>query len=87
MKLMQSMVRVATGIADKEIAKMVNLAVTVRDDPKLSARDRMRAVELLNAMIAKGIDVAQYIDKTERLDSGKPTENVGVKLLKVEFDE
>jgi hypothetical protein len=83
---MQRVVNASEQLADKQLVKMINFAVSVRDNEDASDRDRMRAVELLNAMIAKGVDVAQYIDKLDRIDSGKPTERTEV-TLKVTFDE
>lgn len=54
----------------------VLFARTVREDPKACNRDRIRASELLTSLMERGVDVAEKIDKIDRLDSGKATENI-----------
>jgi hypothetical protein len=39
-------------------------------------RERLRAAELLATLAHKGLDVAMYVDKNLRLDSGKPTDRM-----------
>lgn len=63
-------------VAEEQYRKNVQLAVEMRDDPRRADRVRQRAAEFLNAMIEKGVDIAMYIDKTERIDSGQATERV-----------
>lgn len=86
MKLMQSVVRVANNIAAEELSKMIRFAVSVRDNEECSARDRMRATELLASLMNKGIDVAQYIDKAERAAAGISTESATVRIV-VEYQD
>ena len=63
-------------VAGEGLAKAIRLAQSLVDDDLATARDRLRASEFLSSVTAKGIDVAMYLDKNDRLDSGKLTENV-----------
>ena len=85
--LLQRMVEHSTNLADIEIEKTVRMAVSIRDDPDATRRDRMRAGELINALVAKGVDVAMYLHKNERLDDGHLTERVEHVSYAVAFDE
>lgn len=87
MALMGRVVKAVDKMADSELEKIIRFAVEVRDDTSNHARERMRAAELLNTMIAKGVDIAQYIDKNDRLDKGKPTANVVNVTYVLVFDE
>ena len=86
MGLMKKVVAVSHKLVDEQVQKIIDVAVSIRDNPDASGRDRLRASELLEKLAAKGVDVAQYIDKTERLDQGKPTENVN-EVFRLSFDE
>lgn len=68
----------AEDLADRDWGQIVQFAARVRDDKTASIRDRIRATELLTTLIAKGVDVAVILDKNERLDGGKSTENVAI---------
>ena len=88
MTLMQKVVNATDKLYDLEIQKIVDFAVGVRDHPDAGFRDKLRACELLNNLMEKGIDVAQYLDKNDRLDSGKSTENIKEDVnYKIAFDE
>lgn len=80
--LLQRMVEKAESLADGEIAKIVTFAVRIRDDETLTPRDRMRASELLTALISKGIDIALYMDKSDRAEGGQATERIVVEYVK-----
>lgn len=75
---LQSFVRKTDDIAEDQIAQIVRFAVNLRDDPDSTPRDRLRASELLMSIVNKGIDVAMYLDKSERVDDGANTERVEV---------
>ncbi len=67
----------ASALHDSDWDATVAFARGVRDDEAASVRDRIRASELLAGLSERGIDVAEKVDKIERLDSGQNTENVG----------
>ncbi len=75
-RTMQSAVDRGLTIGQAGLAKAIVFASEMLDDPESTHRDRLRASEFLASVAAKGIEVSMYLDKTERLDSGKPTENV-----------
>lgn len=87
MRLMQRMVGLGHTLMDEQIKQIVNMAVGIRDHAEASARDRLRAGELLAALIARGVDVAMYLDKNNRIDDGKLTELVGHRNYAVAFDD
>lgn len=86
MRLMQRMVGLGHSMLDEQIQKIIETAVAVRDHPQASTRDRLRAGELIKSLIDRGIDVAMYLDKNNRMDDGKPTEIVDNRILRLEFD-
>jgi hypothetical protein len=78
-------------IHESELEATLTFASTVRDTPTASVRDRIRAAELLAMLMERGIDVADKLDKMERLESGHDTERVGGRIevgtkIKVEMD-
>lgn len=64
-------------LTESELAANIKFAVGVRDDPSASRRDKLRAVAHLDALMARGVDIAMYLDKCDRLDGGGVTERVG----------
>lgn len=58
-------------LSEAEAAANIRFAVAVRDDPNSVARDKLRAIEVLEAMRARGINTAMYLDGKERLESGE----------------
>jgi hypothetical protein len=55
----------------------------LKAENRADARTKMRANELLVALMDKGVGVAVDLDKMDRLDRGQSTENVnyGVRYL------
>lgn len=60
----------------------VRFCRAIQADEKASARDRLRASELLTSLVDRGIGVAESLDKMDRLDNNKPTENHIVKFIR-----
>lgn len=63
-------------IGEGGLARAVRMAESIIDSDDASPRDRLRAGEFLAALAHKGIEVAINESKNERLDTGKPTENL-----------
>lgn len=75
--LLTRAVQTGQEVTERETAANIRFAVSVRDDPASNTRDKLRATEFLEALAARGIDVALYLDKCDRLDGGHVTERVG----------
>jgi hypothetical protein len=86
LSVLQKQVTSAAVLSEQQAADNVRFAMAVRDDPLASHRDRLRAMELIESMIARGINVAMYMDKNDRLDSGKLTENAGLTFNLIPVD-
>ncbi len=74
MRLIQRAVKHHWDIPPEWLEKFPKVAAQIAANPERSARDRMRAIELLAALRRQDIDVAQIADKLERLEEGSATE-------------
>ncbi len=72
---------------NSELEKNIRFAIGVRDDENASHRDRLRAMELLESIAKRGIDIAMYLEKNERIDSGQATESVVFNIVPLEKKE
>lgn len=86
--LLQREVERGSELTDAQADANVRFAVAVRDDPASTRRDQLRALELLEAMRSRGVNVALYLDKADRVEAGKPTETVEHthRVYRLEFD-
>ena len=76
LRIMQRAVERGEAVGDGGLAEAIIFAKSVIANKKASGRDRLRASEFLASVTAKGIDVAMYLDKNNRIDDGKDTERV-----------
>jgi len=75
-RTMQSAVNRGLTVGQAGLARAIQFATDMLDDEASTDRDRLRASEFLASVAAKGIEVTMYLDKNERLDTGKATERV-----------
>ena len=79
LRLLERAVRNAWDIPPelaKQLPEFANeMLRTARDE-----RSRIRAAELIVAMNKANVDLAIAVDKVNRLDDGKPTENQAVQV-------
>ena len=81
--MLEKQARHGEEVSDEQLKININYAVGIRDGEGYNSRERMRAIEYLDSIIARGVDVAMYLDKNDRLDGGHVTERVGfVKYVK-----
>lgn len=74
LRILQSAVTRGHDVGAGPLAKAIKLANDMLDTGE--PRDQLRAGEFLASLTNKGIDVAMYLDKNERIDEGKHTESV-----------
>lgn len=86
LRFLQAELGRSSNLAETVTADTVRFALSVREDPSASYRDRIRASELIEAMVKRGVDIALYLDKADRVESGQPTEVVEHREMRVEFD-
>lgn len=61
-------------LAAEELPATLKMAVEIRDDRGSTKRERLHAGKLIEEIRAKGIDVAMYLHKLERVDGGQANE-------------
>lgn len=88
MRTLQKAISDGQEVSDAEMSKMVKFAVAMRDGSESSPRDRLRACELLDSIIGRGVNVAlalEKIDADEEKQSKQTSVNVnvgvGVKII------
>lgn len=81
LRLLRKLVEKADVLLEEDFEKTVEFAQNVRGDENASKRDRIRATELLNAIVKMGAQAAVDSDKIERLDEGQATERQTVKVV------
>lgn len=86
MRLLQSEIRTATEVTEKYTESVVRLYREVMADPKATNRDKLRATEMLMALSKRGVDVAMYVDRMERVEAGEATDVVEHREYRIEFD-
>ena len=59
------------------------VAARIAADHKATDRDRLRALQVLQAMARDRVDAAALLDKIERLDSGQPTERNEIREVRI----
>src|SRR5688572_21204348 len=67
------------NIPDELLAELPAIAAKIAKDAKAGPRTQLRAVECVRAMEADNVAAALALDKVNRLDDDKPTENVSHK--------
>lgn len=72
--MLQREVARADVLLEPQIRANLEFAVAVRDDPQAGLREKLRATELIEAMQSRGINVAMYLDKAERIEDGQVTD-------------
>ena len=76
LRLLQRAVREGWQIPEGVMKAAPNTATRIMLNENASVRDRLRAAEVLTAMMRDKISAAIALDKMERLDDGKATERV-----------
>jgi len=84
--LLERAARKGWDVPDELLTQLPDVAVKIALDATASARERLRAVECVRAMVSDNVAAAVALDKVKRLDDGRPTENVGHRVYKIEFD-
>lgn len=64
------------------IVEALELGASDRDDPRGAAR----CAQVLATLRAQNLDVMKHLDKNDRLDDGKPTENHDHRVFTATFD-
>ena len=64
------------------IIKALRIGATDRDDPRGAAR----CAAVLQRLRDQNIDILKHLDKTDRMDDGKPTETIAQVEYHMEFD-
>lgn len=84
--LLERAARKGWDVPDDLLTKLPDVAVKIALDANAGARERLRAVECVRAMVSDNVAAAVALDKVTRLDDGRPTENVGHRVYSIEFD-
>ena len=64
--LLRSQILTAEILSQEELEKSIKYACKIRDSRFSGPRDILRAIEVLEAIRQRGIDIALYFDKQER---------------------
>lgn len=76
LRFLQSQITRGEKISDEQAGANLKFAQGIRDNPQSSDRDRLRAMELIEAMVARAITVAMEQNKYDRIDAGDATDKV-----------
>jgi hypothetical protein len=86
MRFLQSQIARGEQISTEQADANLRFAQGIRDNPQSSDRDRLRAMELIEAMVSRAIPVAMDQNKNDRIDSGQLTENAGLTFNLIPVD-
>lgn len=74
--MIERAVRKGWKIPEDWTDKLPEVAARIAADPGKHDRDRLRALELIATLLRDNVSAAVALDKINRLDQGKATENV-----------
>lgn len=86
-RMLTRAIQAGADIDDDQLGNNIRFLIRHRDDENTSARDRLRAAEAIDAILARGISIAKYIDEADRPAKPQKLEHSGeVKLYDQNLD-